>query len=106
MPGAPLAGTGGELLVIGANHRTSPLAWRDRFSLMETELADELDRLRLRAFRKAVLIATCDRIELGSTVAAEPPRTRFAEHLAQRLGGSFATVTPPPHDHRRASRLR
>lgn len=106
MPGASAAGTGGELLVIGANHRTSPLAWRDRFTLMEAELADELDRLRGKGFREAVLIATCDRIELVSTVAAEPLGARFAEHLAERLGESVERVSAALYRHRGGAALR
>lgn len=106
MPGAPAAGTGGELLVIGANHRTSPLAWRDRFTLMEVELADELDRLRGKGFCEAVLIVTCDRIELVSTNTAEPLRARFAEHLAERLGESVERVTAALYVHRGAAALR
>lgn len=106
MPGAPAAGTGGELLVIGANHRTSPLAWRDRFTLMEAELADELDRLRGKGFREAVLIVTCDRIELVSTVEAEPLRARFAEHLAGRLGETVERVTAALYHHRGVAALR
>ncbi|HTZ76852.1 MAG TPA: glutamyl-tRNA reductase [Stellaceae bacterium] len=106
MPGATAAGTGGELLVIGANHRTSPLDWRDRFTLIEAELADELDRLRVRGFREAVLIATCDRIELVSTVEAEPLCQRFAEHLAERLGESIERVSAALYRHRGAAALR
>jgi len=106
MPGDPAAEAGVDLLVIGANHRTSPLAWRDRFTLIEAELADELDRLRQKGFREAVLIATCDRIELVSTVAAEPLGGRFAEHLAERLGESVDRVSAALYRHRGAAALR
>lgn len=86
MPGANAAGTGGELLVIGTNRRTSPLAWRDRFALIETDLVAELDRLRGLGFAEGVLLATCDRIEIA-TAGLDPSRARsaFAAYLAQRL---------------------
>ncbi|MGH7125959.1 MAG: hypothetical protein ACREFI_16410, partial [Stellaceae bacterium] len=87
MPG-DTAGTGGRLLVIGADHRTAPPAWRDRFALIEANLAAELDRLRARGFRDLALLATCDRIELITmNVASDTETTRrnFSAYLAERL---------------------
>src|SRR5215813_8068221 len=86
MPG-DTAGTGGRLLVIGTDHRRVPRSWRDRFALIEANLAAELDRLRARGLRDATLLATCDRIEL-ITIAAdvEAVRRSFATDLSERLG--------------------
>src|SRR5579862_7435198 len=87
MPGGDTAGTGGKLLVIGADHRTTPSAWRDRFALIEANLAAELDRLRVRGFRDLALLATCDRIELITIdTETETARRGFADFLAERLG--------------------
>ncbi|HKF71964.1 MAG TPA: glutamyl-tRNA reductase [Stellaceae bacterium] len=85
MPG-DIAGTGGRLLVVGTDHRAAPSAWRNRFAVIEANLATELDRLRARGFRDVTLLATCDRIEL-ITIAAEPEAVRrsFAAHLSERL---------------------
>src|SRR5262249_39991859 len=81
MPGE-IAGTGGRLLVIGADHRTVPPAWRDGLARIEGNLADELDRLRARGFRDFALLATCDRIELITTAAeAETARRDFGTYL-------------------------
>ncbi len=86
MPGET-AGTGGRLLVIGADHRTTLPAWRDQFAVIETNLAAELDRLRVRGFRDLTLLATCDRIELITLdTEAETARRSFAAYLAERLG--------------------
>lgn len=100
MPGATAAGTGGELLVIGANHRTSPLAWRDQFALIESDPAAELDHLRGRGFGEALLIATCDRIELV-TSGLDPgaAQTGFAAYLAERLGERDDTVSAALYVH-------
>ena len=107
MPGGITAGTGATLLVIGTDHRTSPAAWRDRFALMEVELAAELDRLRGKGFAEAVLLATCDRIEV-LTVGTDPVsvRLRVAEHLSERLGEHVATVEAALYVHEGMSALR
>src|SRR3984957_7127837 len=54
------------LVVIGANHRTSPVALRDRFTAVESDVDGALESLRAAGAREGVLIATCDRIERGS----------------------------------------
>jgi glutamyl-tRNA reductase len=86
MPGGDTAETGGRLLVIGADHRTTPAAWREQFALVEGNLASELDRLRAKGFQDLTLLATCERIELitmGPEV--EAARRDFAAYLAERL---------------------
>ena len=92
MPGGDTAETGGRLLVIGADHRTAPPAWRDQFAIIEANLGAELDRLRAMGFGDLTLLATCERIELitigsGTEVALR----KFAMHLADQLG------TTPEH---------
>ena len=93
MPGADAAGTGIALLVIGINHRTSPVTLRDQFSLIEAELTATLEGLRDARLDEAVLIATCDRVELvtasqdGERVAA-----LFVEFLAVRTGFAPAAI--------------
>ena len=92
MPG-DTAGTGGRLLVIGADHRTAPPAWRDRFAVIEANLAAELERLRARGLRDLTLLATCDRIELITTDAGvERARQSFAAYLAERLSATQAEL--------------
>ena len=84
MPGSIEAGTGGTLLVIGINHRSSPPELGDRFALIEDDLDGALDALKSHHVSDAVLLATCDRIELLShdkAVAAA-----FAPLIAERLG--------------------
>src|SRR5580704_4141411 len=86
MPGGDTAETGGRLLVIGADHRTTPAAWREQFALVEGNLASELDRLRAKGFQDLTLLATCERIELITMgPEAEAARQDFAAYLAERL---------------------
>src|SRR5579862_2562352 len=107
MPGGDTAGTGGKLLVIGADHRTAPTAWRDRFALIEANLAAELDRLRTRGFRDLALLATCERIELITMgIEAHAARGDFAAHFAERLGVSSDRLLAALYVHEGASALR
>jgi glutamyl-tRNA reductase len=106
MPG-DIAGTGGRLLVIGADHRTTPPAWRDRFALIEANLAAELDRLRQRGFPDLTLIATCDRIELITIDAtAEPARRSFGAYLAEHLSVMQGELTSALYVHEGIPALR
>ena len=107
MPGGDTAGTGGKLLVIGADHRTAPTAWRDRFALIEANLAAELDRLRTRGFRDLALLATCERIELVTMgIEAHAARGDFAAHFGERLGVSPDRLLAALYVHEGASALR
>jgi glutamyl-tRNA reductase len=91
VPGAPRAGTGGGLLVIGINHRSTPRDLSDRFALIEAGLDAALDALKSRGLGEAVLLATCDRIELVScnSAAAEI----FVPLIAARLGVADEAVS-------------
>jgi len=60
MPGGDTAETGGRLLVIGADHRTAPPAWRDQFAIIEANLGSELDRLRAKGFGDLTLLGTLE----------------------------------------------
>ncbi len=90
MPGTSEAGTGGPLLVVGINHRSSPPELGDRFALIESDLDAALDAVKAQRFGEAVLLATCDRIELLSTDIAAA--ASFAPLVAARLGVSVETV--------------
>lgn len=84
MPGANAAGTGRLLLVIGVNHRSKPADLRDRFALFAADLDSALAELKASGLAEAMLLATCDRIELMS---ADPDAASlFAPLVSSRLG--------------------
>src|SRR5229473_2664492 len=98
MPGADAAGTGIGLLVIGTNHRTSPIALRDRFALVEAEMSAALEGLRGAGLGELALIATCDRVELVTTSdAGDRTAALFVELLAERTGLAAATIAAGLH---------
>lgn len=91
MPGADKAGAGSGLLVVGINHRSTPPELGDRFALIETDLEAALDELKSQGLGEAVLLATCDRIELLSHDAAA--KAAFAPLVAARLGVATDAVS-------------
>lgn len=107
MPGADAAGTGSALLVIGTNHRTSPIALRDRFAVVEAELSAVLEALRGAALGEVVLIATCDRVELVTTSAdGEQVAARFVSMLAERTGFAAPAIAASLYRHEGVAALR
>ena len=53
-----------RLLIVGANHRSSTVALRDRLLVEDDQVPVLLDRLRERGLNQAILLATCDRVEV------------------------------------------
>ena len=55
-----------KLLIVGINHRTAPVAVRERLAYDDGEIVATLGRLRDRApaLAEAALISTCNRIEI------------------------------------------
>ncbi len=51
-------------MVVAVDHRSSPLTIRDRLFVADHDHGDFLDRLRSAGIQQAVLISTCDRIEV------------------------------------------
>lgn len=53
-----------QILVIGANHRSSSLALRDRLFLSDMEIIAFLDRMKDAGIEQASVVSTCDRVEI------------------------------------------
>jgi glutamyl-tRNA reductase len=69
------------LFVVGVNHRTAPVAVRERLAFSEDEIVGALARLRAAAptVNEAALISTCNRVEVVG-VSSDPARA-IAETL-------------------------
>jgi glutamyl-tRNA reductase len=79
-----MAGDG--LVLLGVSHRGTPVAVRERLSLDEAGVRAELEALRSGGLvREAMVIATCNRVELYAVTAPENV-TRLRQHLAARAG--------------------
>ena len=58
-----------NIIVVGLNHRTAPVAVRERFALAEAEWGGALDRLRsYRGVTEGVVLSTCNRVEVCAAV--------------------------------------
>lgn len=55
-----------QVLVIGANHRSSSLAMRDRLFLDEAEVMPFLAQLKEKGVEQCLVVSTCDRVEIHS----------------------------------------
>jgi len=78
------------MLVVGLSHRTAPIEVRERLAIPPGEVESALDRLqRYPEIGEAVLLSTCNRVELyvvpqGETVEAERAVTRFMSEVGGR----------------------
>src|ERR1043166_4097807 len=63
------------LLVLGLSHHTAPVALRERFAFVESRVPETLQRLRDSGLaEEAVILSTCNRVELYVATGLEPPR--------------------------------
>jgi glutamyl-tRNA reductase len=86
-----------SLMIVGLHQRSCPLELRDRFALVEAELDGALEELRAAGARDALLLATCDRIELWSHDADAV--ARFVPLVAARTGCAEETVAGALYRH-------
>lgn len=77
-----------DYVVVGASHKTSSAALRDRLFIEDAEVPDVLSALRAGGFDQALVVSTCDRVEFHGA-AVEPDRAVGAarEFLGRRVGG-------------------
>lgn len=67
------------ILLLGLNHRTAPVEVRERLAFAEPDVPPALASLRAGGLvREAVLLSTCNRVELYATTTLAPERA-FAE---------------------------
>jgi glutamyl-tRNA reductase len=63
-----------DLLVVGLNHRTTPVALRERLAFQERELAAALGDLRtVPGVREAAILSTCNRVEVVAGIGEPVP---------------------------------
>ena len=84
---------GARPLVVGANHRSSSLALRDRLFVEDADIPAFLNRLRAKGIDNAVLLSTCDRVEV--LASHSDPRNAAASIqacFADLLGNTDVTL--------------
>jgi len=90
-----------DLFVVGANHRSSSAMLRDRLFVEDAALPDFYDSLRASGIEQAVVLSTCDRVEIQGA-HAEPERAAKAvlAALAERAGLTAEAIMGEAYIHR------
>ena len=67
------------IVVLGLNHRSSPVEMRERFAFAEARIPATLAQLRQQGIaEEGVILSTCNRVEIYAATSREPA-TAFAE---------------------------
>ncbi|MFQ5971321.1 MAG: glutamyl-tRNA reductase [Alphaproteobacteria bacterium] len=82
-----------QLVVVGANHRTSTAALRDRLFVEDAEVPRFLAELVRRGVQQCLVMSTCDRVEVqGADPAPAAAGRIIADALLERAGGNEASL--------------
>ena len=77
-----------DYVVVGANHKTSSVTLRDRLFVEGADVPALLARLRTGGFNEAIIVSTCDRVEVhGAAVDPVCAAAAGRDLLASRAGG-------------------
>ncbi len=90
-----------KLIVVGLNHKTTPVALRERLAFTAEETAPFLNRLlSLEGMHEGLLVSTCNRVELYS-VCTEPEHgiATASQWLATSRGVAMDTLQPHLYSH-------
>lgn len=95
-----------ELCIIGLNHRTTPLEFREQFSVPADQVPALLARLRTGiGLDEAVVLSTCNRLEIygvtsNGRISAERVFEAIAEIKGRAQSFDFNSVAPCLYVHR------
>jgi len=97
------------LFILGVNHRTAPVAVRERLAYAEDEIVAALVRLKesAPAINEVALISTCNRVEImGVTAVGTRVQDEAAEFLAGDRGVGVAAFGPALYHHEARAAVR
>lgn len=77
-----------QLLLVGLSHHTAPLEVREKLAISGEELPMALRTLRERGLEEAMLVSTCNRVELyASAESAAGASMLVRDYFSERVGG-------------------
>jgi len=76
-----------RLYLVGLSHKTAPIAVRERFALTGETLKEALTALRHHGVEEAMVLSTCNRVEVYLRAESEDPGRRFFLDIAPEAGG-------------------
>ena len=86
-----------KLIVVGLNHKTTPVALRERLAFASEEIAPALTHLlSLEGIQEGVLISTCNRVEIYAvcTQSADHGVATVSQWLAKSRQVELSTLLP------------
>lgn len=87
------------LALIGVNHKTAPIALRERIAISRDELPETTRALgEMPGVNECMIVSTCNRVELLASL--ESDSTDLLEFLHQRFGIEPAELAPHIYEHR------
>ena len=86
------AGAQGRPIVVGANHRSSTVGLRERMFLDEAKTSLLLTTLAEEGIAQAIVLSTCDRVEVQSVVDDPVPHARTVRALLTEASGEPSDV--------------
>ncbi len=97
-----------NISLIGLNHRTAPVALRERVAFPEDALGSALQRLKQETgVREAMILSTCNRVEV---IASAEPDVALADRLPEFLSGyhglTLDEVEPHLYSHAKREAVR
>ncbi|HKY62924.1 MAG TPA: glutamyl-tRNA reductase [bacterium] len=97
-----------QLWVLGLNHKSAPIAVRERFAVSDAKVGDFLTRAAaLPHAGELALVSTCNRVEVyGVSRHPEQARRQIARFLAEFQGVSEATLEAHLYSYEGQSALR
>jgi glutamyl-tRNA reductase len=88
-----------DLVVIGVNHRTCSDDLRQQIYVADEELAGVLSALQSAGAREAMVLSTCDRVEVAAVLQPETASDLVAHALSAPIGLTAAHLLPSLYRH-------
>ncbi len=96
-----------DLFVVGANHKSSPVALRDRLFVEDAKLPAFYDAMRGAGIGQAIVLSTCDRVEIQGAHSDPAAASRTTvEWLARNAGLTTADLGEAIYQYRGADAAR
>lgn len=96
-----------SLLLVGVNHTTAPLAVRERLAIEQSRLAEATKVLaHLPGVREALILSTCNRVELLTVQENEAETSRALSFLRDFLHIRSTDVQPHLYEYREDEAIR
>lgn len=84
-----------RLALAGINHRTAPVELREKLAFRSDDIPTALLDIQARGVKEAVILSTCNRVEVAGALAdGVPPERLFESILAGRIDVTLESVRP------------